>query len=416
MKPILITTAIVAAAGIAFVQHRRLSDLKEETARLEAVKPSPGSMRSDRSPPAGTPTQATPAQMELVLETLAEAFVSRQNGGTRPDPERLKQLYLAARNFSGKDIARLIGLLQNDPRLTGLDPKEIAQACHEIFSEAAPFAWKEFLKANRDLPDWQNFFDAAVATCLRADSKRALQEIEEETARGNRDFASSQIRSAALLKLAASDPDKMLANVLTPELTADPDALARLGGAVTSQFKKPEDHHRFMAALRRTTEKNPDSPLLQTIRKDYVGIMSDRLPGWPYESMQTLVHGEFTREEKLLVAEKASHRGDLDDRTKWADWFLGIDPAEWNRWIGGRPQQFEHPFVTLLGDWGLHDAAAASAWLEKMPPGDLRSEVVLEHASAIANRDPERAAGYLDELPESKGKRNLVKEIAKARR
>jgi hypothetical protein len=416
MRPLLITTAIVAAAGIAIVQHRKLSDLKDETARLEAVNSPPASKTGRPVPTGKIPRQASQQEIGLVSGTIADALTSFQKGGARLDPGRMKQLLLAAKDFSGKDIAALIDQLSNDPRLAGLDAKTITDACREILSEAAPFAWRDYLEAHRDLPDWQRLFDDAVRNCLKADEQLAIQQFEEESARGNRDFATSQVRTSVLLKLATTDPDKMLAMAASPEFTADPDALFKLGGFVDDQLKKPEDHHRFLAALRRATEKHPDSPLLQTVRKDYVREMRNLLPMWPFESAQALVDGEFTREEKLLVAEEASHRSDLDDKAKWADWLLGIDPAEFDRWIAGQPQRFKHPVVELLGAWGRHDAAAASAWLEKMPSGDLRAQAVLEHAWAIADRDPDRAAGYLGELPESKGKQNLVKKIEKARR
>ena len=416
MKPLLITTAIVAGAGIAVVQHRKLSGLKEETARLEAVNVPPGS-KTSRSTRAGEiPRQASAEQIELVRETMAYALVSAQKGNGSLAPERLKQLFLAAKDFSGKDIETVIGQLRDDPRLAGLDEEMFISTCRGIFSESTPFAWRDYLEAHRDFPNWQGLFDDALRNCLKADEQLAIQQFEKESARGNRDFASSQVRTNVLLKLATSDPDKMLAMATSPEFAADPDALFKLGGFVDDQFKKPEDHHRFLAALRRATEKHPDSPFLKTVRNDYVSEMINLLPMWPFDSTQALVDGEFTREERLLVAENAAHRSDLDDKAKWADWFLRIDPAEFDRWVAGQPERFKHPVIELLGDWGRRDAAAASAWLEKVPPGDLRSQAVLEHAWVIADRDPDGAAGYLGELPESTGKQNLVKKIEKARR
>ena len=416
MKLILIT-AVIAATGIAIVQHFWLSDLNKETARLRAEKTTSAMKLADRSLPAlEARREVTATQIELVRETMIEALVAYENRTTRPDPERMKQLLLAAKDFSGRDIARHIELLRDDPRLAGLKADKFLDTCRDIFSEFSPFAWRDYLEAHRDLPDWQELFDAAVSNCLQADPNRVIKQFEEETARGNRDFATSGIRTGVLLKLAASDPDKMLAMAASPEFLADPDALAHLGGFVNAQLKYPEEHHRFLDSLRRAAEKHPDSPLWQTIRKEYVGGMTSQLPMWPFEQMKTLVDGELSREEKLWVAEKASHRGDLNDVAKWADWFLGIDPVEWDRWIVGQPQQFKHPVIELLSDWGRNDVAAASAWLAKMPPGELRSQAVLEHARTIADRHPEQAIGYFGELPESIEKQNLVEKIGKAKR
>jgi hypothetical protein len=156
--------------------------------------------------------------------------------------------------------------------------------------------------------------------------------------------------------------------------------------------------------------------VLDKIREDYVRSIAGQLPVWPFEEMKTLVDGEFTRNEKLLVIEKASHRGDLDDRRNWADWFLNVDPVEWDSWISTQPQRFKHPVIRFLSDWAREDAAASYAWLEKIPPGQLRDEATLEYAWTIADRDPVRAAGYLDQLPSTNGKQNLVKKIEEAGR
>lgn len=415
MKPIFII-AIIAAVGIGILQHSKLSDLNAETARLEMAKPPATLKRTDRSGATAAPQEATTEQIELVRETIIEAMIAHQSRKSQLDPERWKQALLAGKSFSATDIARLVELLESDSRLAGLKKDEIIAASSMILSETPPAAWREYLEANRDLPDWQSLFDAAIRRCLQADSKRAIEQFEEETARGNRDFATTGIRTGVLLKLAASDPDKMLAMAASPEFAADPDALFKLGGFIDDQLKKPEDHQRFLAALRRATDKNPDLPLWKTVRKDYIREMANQLPMWPFEQMKALVKGEFSREEKMIAAEQASHRGDLDDKSKWADWFLSIDPAEWDRWIVGQPQKFKHPAIELLGDWGRNDVAAASAWVEKMLPGDLRSKAVLEHAWTIADRDPDRASAYLAELPESKGKQNLVRKISKAER
>jgi hypothetical protein len=412
---ILVLTAITVAA-FAFHRQGRLTELKEETRRLEQHTPVSSTTRSGDKKVEAIP-DAPAAQVELVCETMVEAFIAfqdRSRGRDSEMAERMKRLLLAAKDLSARDMAKVMDTLFTDSRLTGMERDEIIRACYEVLGGTAPFAWREYLGSHRDLPDWQNLFEAATRQCMAADSKRTLAMIEQEKARGNPEVATTKIRQGVLLALAASDPDKMLARAVSPELAADPDALALLGGFVDDQLKKPADHQRFLAALRRAQEKNP-SPVLDTIRKDYVREMSNLLAAWPFEEMKTLVDGEFTRNEKLLVAELSSHRADLDDRRKWADWFLGIDAAEWNSWIATRPQRFKHPVIHMLSDWAREDAAASSTWLEKIPPGSLRDEATLEYAWMIADRDPDRAAGYLDQLPTTKGKQNLVKKIDKTR-
>lgn len=417
MKSSIILVLTVAVVAV-FAIHRqdRLAELKEETLRLERQSPEAQSKRH-RTKLIPEQADAPAAQVEFVRESLVELFVLRRNRSEEPDPEHaelMKRLFLAAKDLSARDMESVINALSTDSRFAGMEREGIIEACYSIFGRTAPFAWREYLISHRDLPHWQNLFETANSKCMRDDAKRALELIEQETALGNPEVATSDIRSSVLLALADSNPDKMLALAVSPELAADPDALAHLGGFVDDRLENPADHQRFLAALRRAQQKNP-SPVLDKIREDYVREMCNQLPRWPFEEMKLLVEGELSKNEKLLIAEKASHLSDLDEKGKWANWFLGIDPDEWDAWIKTQPQKFRHPAIGLMNVWAREDIAASETWLEKMPLGDLRNATALEFAWTITDRDPDRAAGYLDQLPASKGKENLLRKIEKSR-
>ncbi|MCB1133831.1 MAG: hypothetical protein KDN05_22120, partial [Verrucomicrobiae bacterium] len=362
---------------------------------------------------APTPAGVTDEQLDEVIETFIEAVVAFQENRGRPDPgkaDRAKRMMFLAKDFSAANIAALVEALRSDPRLAGMGPRdELVGGCLKTLERVAPAALLAYLEDHRDLPDWQRLFESCNRQLLVLNPNEAIERFEQERAKGNADYLTTNQRQAMMLALAGSDPDRMLAMALSPELADDPDALAMLGGFVDDKLEKPADHLRFMAALRRAADKQPDSEQLATIRKDYVREMTSQLAQWPFDDVRTLVDGEFTAEEKLQVIEKASHRGDLEDRAKWADWFLGVDLTEWRGWIATQPQQFQHPLVELLAEWGRSDPDAGEQWLPKLPDGELREEVVLEFAWNVAERDPERAAGFLDELPDSKGRRNLEK-------
>lgn len=415
MKAILIATAIVAAVGIAIVQHSRLSELHAETATLEAGRTT-SAMKGDGRSRLATATQreATVAQIEFVHETMIEVMVAYHYRSEHHDQERMKQLFLAAMDFSGRDIARLVELLRDDPRLAGAEADEIADFCRHIFSEAAPFGLKDYLLANRDLPDWQNLFDSAFRNCLHADGRRAIKTFEEESARGNRDYATTAIRASVLLELAVSDPDKMLALAVSPEFSADPDALFKLGGFTANRIDNPSDHQRYLSAMWRAQERNP-SPLLDEIRQDYVSGMGQRLYQWPAADAISLIDSGFTADERFSIVDTLARRGDLNDPGKWFDWFLRIDPKEWTAWTQREGVRDQHPLVTQIESRSIYDPQSSGGWLGKIPPGALRDEATLSYAWMIADRDPDRAAGYLAELPESKGKQNLVQRIENAR-
>jgi hypothetical protein len=416
MKPtiILVLTA-VAVAAVAFLRQGRLTELKQETRMLESQSSVSPSVRSRQEPDEEQP-DAPAAQVELVCGTMVEAFIAFQDRSRHGEdyPERMKRLLLAAKDLSARDMAKVMNALFNDTRIAGVERDDIIRGCHEVLGGAAPFAWREYLISHRELPDWQNCFEDATRQCMQADEERTLAMIEQEKSRGNPEVATTGIRQSVLLALAASDPDKMLTLAVSPELAADPDALAHLGGFVDDQLKKPDDHQRFFDALRRAQEKNP-SPVLETIRKDYVRELSNRLDAWPPDEAIPLIDSEFTSAERFQFAEQCASRGDLTEPDKWIDWFLKIDPAEWAAWSKQQYNRYTHPLVRQIASRSLQDADLPAKWLEKIPPGPLRDEATLEYAWMIANRDPERAASYLDRLPQTKGKQNLVGKIKEAR-
>lgn len=416
MKPIVILT-LTAAIVVAVIAHRHrdLSALKEETRGLERQVAGPISyLRPEQEE---SRKDATAEEVKLVRETMAEVLTSQNHLGTRQmlDSERGKRFLLAARNLSARDIGRLMSDLQSDPRMSGIGREQIILACHELFGDIAPFSWREHLAAHRDFPEWQNFFDAACRSCLREDGKRALALIEQEAARGNPAVATTAIRSSVLLELAVSDPDKMLERAASPELAADPDALFKLGGFVDDKFDSPADHRQFLAALRRAQEKNP-SPLLTTIREDYTREMAGQLGGWPAADAITLIDSEFTLEERFSVAEQSASHIDLTDPDAWVDWYLKIDPAAWSEWANRQENRSKHPLIRQIESRAIKDSQTPRGWLEKIPPGPLHDQATLAYCWMIADRDPDLAAGYLDKLPASKGRQNLVRKIEAARR
>ena len=78
--------------------------------------------------------------------------------------------------------------------------------------------------------------------------------------------------------------------------------------------------------------------------------------------------------------------------------------------------QSSHPLVRQIASRSIQDADLPTKSLEKIPPGQLRDEATLEYAWTIAERDPERVAGYLDQLPANNGTQNLIKKIEQAGR
>jgi hypothetical protein len=421
MKRLLLLSAvIVLVSGIAFFQNRRLAELRDDHAELKRRSQAESFVGTaaavEKTSVAGVSEEQVTEVHEWMVDLIVAFRAAKEAGRRDANPEaqaRMKDILLIAKDFSAENVGALIEALRADARLGEMTFEERLEACFELFMDVAPKAFLDYLEAHRDLPDWQQRFDRCYRAWLAASPQEAIERFEEE--KGSTDYATTSARQSAMLALAASDPDRMLEMAMSPEFAADPDALAHLGGFVDDRLETPADHLRFMAALRRAEAKDPDSALLKTVRRDYVREMTGQVEQWRVEDVRTLVDGEFTPEERFQVMDRASHRGDLDEWKNWGDWFLKVDPKEWDQWVARQTKNFpRHPAVGLLCNWARHDPDSAAKWLEAMPASELRSAAVLEYAWTIADRDPVAAEAYVDELPDSKGKRRLLKKIKEA--
>lgn len=421
MKSFLVITAILAAAmTVGVFQNSKLRDLKRQSVSLEGRSAASTEDRlagSSESPP--FPDQASHAERDSLREEIVAAFLPFKDrspsGG--PDPAaRRRTMMLTSAKFGAEDIEHLLEQLQKDPRLAGLSPDQILESCLDIFSETTPAAAMKFLEGHRDLREWDGQYARCQRQFLIANPRDAIRSYEQQAAAGNPDVEDSGIRQTVLLQEARIDPDRMLARALSPDFASDADALARLGSFVASTLNEPSEHQRFLAALRRAQAGEVPSPQLEKIRAEYVAGLSKSLVDFTFEDSSALVDSEFTPDEKLALAGTASHQGYPSEPAKWADWFLKIDPDAWKEWNARKGTKGKHPASDIVSNWAQSDYQAAGKWLESVPAGELKSEMTLDYAWRIAGIDPDHAATYLHELPESKPKRNLIKKIAENRK
>lgn len=413
----IVVTALAAITPIAWLQNVQLHNLKAETAELEQMARSLGGNHNHAriDPDTVRPDSNEMATERVRFQQLVTGLLLAHFEGSRLDREEprkfQKELLEIARGFSPEDIKIVVDALEAESRLPGEAGLAVAG---EIIQEAAPFAWLDYLGTRREVDHWQEIHSNCFVKCLQSDPRRALLLYEQAVAAGNADFATTGVRQGVLMELSVQDPDRMLELAMTPGFAADPDALFRLGGFVDDRMETFADHQRFMAALRRAAAAEPESTTVATIRGDFVREITNELGRWPISEVKPLVDSEFTRDEKLHALQLASQRGDLESITGWADWFLEVDPETWAEWGNSQSERTRHPLVHLAANWASSDPDASAAWLDEMPAGSLRTDVVLEFAWSLADHDPQRAAGYLDELPDSKRKRELEELVESA--
>lgn len=417
MKTIAIIVGILAVAVSAGLwQNSRLKEIQLETARIESRATPSTSSRLDRAGKSDfPPASVSQAEQDEFYEDIVSVMASRtrgKRGNEFVQAERRRKMILISAKFNADDIERFLQRLLQDERLGGeFNELETFQLCMAIFSRTAPEASMEFLGGHRDMAGWKDHYVNVFRSLLNDKPREAIRWFEEQTALGNTDIANSAFRTAILVREARLDPDSMLARAMSPDFASDSEALSHLGGFIATTLGKPAEHRQFLTALRRAQEAGVSSAQLLEIREEYVGNLSETFMEFGFEDTSLIVDSEFTPDEKMRLLDTLSHRGDLPEPAKWAEWMMKIDRAVWK---SASDPNARHPAIGILSNWSRSDRDAAGEWLGKIPEGEIRTEMICEYAWNIASIDPLKAADYLPDIPEGKARANIVRKIEKA--
>lgn len=383
MKQIaVISLIILASIGIGSFQQYRLFDLKQESADLLRKTSHPSSEKRERHSPS-RPMDSTVAeissdeslaavvtQMAGVIEKAQERFSKVKEGNPMTAAENaefteyLKRLYESFAALDPEQIFELIQRLKSDSSLPKNLSEQPVRACVEILLEANPKVLLDVMPGLKDYPDSDAVMSDAFGRWLRANPGAAVKWFEVEAEKGS-PLTRSMLYSI-LLEESTLDPSRALSRALANEMSDQPVDIKNLGANIATKLDEVDENLAFFSALAREGEKLPDSALLADIRHTYVGELGRRLYQWPFESVKTLINADFTPAEKTVFAKEVSQIGDLDDLDKWATWISKI-PI---------PADGKHPMEDFFGHWFHFSPAAAGKWLEQMPSGELKKQLL----------------------------------------
>lgn len=389
---VILSLIALVATGIGLVQQNRLTGLKGEFSVLTHERRGSDSSSRDekggRTRPlagdAGSSAQASPQvpvedlarrMAELWLRASAsEARVKRGLQETSVEKAERKNLldaiYKALATFTPADVMALIRHLETNPDL----PQELrdegpARACFGILNEVNPKVLLEVIPRFKDYPNPQEAMSSAFHGWLRENPVAAVKWFDEETKKGNPLVRSAGLSSSVIIEEMKSDPAHALGRVLSQAAVVGAEFRV-LGANIAMQLGEPDENIAFFAALRRESEKSPDSRVLSEIRETYVGQFGRVLPQWPAEMAIPFLNSGFTPAEKTVVARELAVHGDLDEPERWASWMYGVDP------IPGRG----HPLEDFMSGWLRMDPEGVRVWLEQAPPGDFKDRLVRRYS------------------------------------
>jgi hypothetical protein len=107
-------------------------------------------------------------------------------------------------------------------------------------------------------------------------------------------------------------------------------------------------------------------------------------------------------EEKALVLNGVAGSLYAKDPMPWLDWMSGNLPEE----------QFTGKLKVLIPQWTNQDFNAVGAWINGQPSGKPKEEAILSFAETLIPHEPEAAERWLESLPESPRKQELINKLA----
>ena len=413
---IIILLGVIAILGLS--QRFYLHHLREENSALRSQQISPGESpekSSSRSKPGRNQMTIglSNEEVSLIHEEMADFFQKLKQGqGDQSTIQKMRMdFYKNAQNFSADNIAELASLFEGDPDF----PWEVVgpEFLHEIFVDTVPFEVMDYVEKNPNSYNGDSLFVRAFRKSLQQDLSRAMKMYEEGVEMGDPKFQTSRIRSSVLIGLAPDHTEQMFNLALSPEFQADTDAVMLLGGFVDDHLESPEEFMNFLFTVERVMEEKGDSEFLQTVRKDFIRESQQKISDWNFEEIEQFVSGAMSQDEQFGFLANTRNIADLEAPEKWANWFQKISLEDWRDWAGDDPALKKHPLESLIQNATRgNQVDLGEKVLTQMAKGELRDEVMLTFAWSLADRYPEKAATYLDQLPQSKERKRLVKKIA----
>jgi hypothetical protein len=309
----------------------------------------------------------------------ALAEVGRMLSGGRKDQQQADALRRAIfREWLRNDArAALAAALKQDSSLqrgqilsalmtewSALDPAAAGAALSSLPESGAPYSRQDY--AETLLRGWHERDPAAAQTWAKSQSDPALREILASLAAEL--AASSPAAKTALLLESPQRESQRLVQAFSEWLSAEPDA------AVAKLASIPEQDQFWQHDAARVAE--------------WWAIQA-RQGGSPEDLMKSLEALPSGLQRDAILAGFVHHGASND--IPFAQQMLG-------QMGEGRPRNEAMGMLTEL--WMRRDPVALSEWLADLPPTESRHHAVTRFAQLLAKSDPERAAHWVDTVPD----------------
>lgn len=382
MKPIYLLPIPFIAIGVGWLRQPELEKLKRENVRLEQTAV-PKKFRSENRTAARAPL--TDVRQSAIHDMVMEIVRTKDESPFSVDPAKDIKKKLAV-ELSGLSHSEVILLIERSAAGTDSVGREnLINTYVSAFVQSNPREALALVLKLKDVP-LERSLALVINRCIPVDPLLAIQAFDKLESEGSTIVFHPIVPTSIHAARARVDPENAISLLLSPKGVKQLDSMNDLPSRIADELRNPEEHRKFLAALRTQAEKFPDAAYLKQLRAGYVTELQRKAIGWPADEAIRLAELEFTPEEKkgLLPILDSS-----DEPGAWVDWVAKLD---WN-------ESREHPIGGFVRNWMQFERATVRAWLDKQPEGSLRNTAVKNYSLSLAETDPAEAADAAMMLP-----------------
>lgn len=433
MKSSFILTAIIliTAVFIAIWQREKNGKLEGEYEALSSQVAQLGVDADSLAASKGGLTQMKLGQM--MVKVNAEEFSAAQEAGTRTlagemvtifkesksgaqgqgadNPELTRRSFSTMEELLGLEdryFSLLVAEFRKNRSLTPEERSELVRSAVMILNQQNPAKALSLILESGDLLKKNHITSGTAALCLSAlaekDPKAGLEWID---AHKDNEHLSAFGRQRTFTMVARKKPELLLERLMKMEWNGDnvPDSLNEMATALRTGAN-PDT---VLKALRRIKPVG-DEPGTKTrggAVRDWIltGIGGQLVEGSFEQSKTWMESANLTGEEKgKVLAGMRVFLNNNPDPAPWLEWLRGLLPEE----------KMAEKMREIIPQWTRRDYSAVGAWLNGQPAGKAKDEAILSYAETLAPAEPEAAQRWLEVLPDSDKKLELLKTVREA--
>ncbi|MDB6133963.1 MAG: hypothetical protein JWM59_2206 [Verrucomicrobiales bacterium] len=315
--------------------------------------------------------------------------------------------------LEGEDFRVLLEAFRTDTGLSANSRQELIGMAVIMLGRQNPRSALDLLAESREDLLQGGRAGFMVGMCLQGlaqkDPAAALAWVDS-----HKDLVDDQAMRQALQGVAQKDPEMAMKRVLNQKDGDGRQNILMFASSMASAVTDQAGRESLIATMRKVSKasapadaagsdaaSNPVSLLQDGILR---GIGSRLTEGSFEQAKAWLESAAINAEEKAKVIEGIAGSLYSKDPAPWLEWMTANLPAD----------KMSEKLQQIIPSWTNQDFNAVGAWLNGQPVSKAREQAVLSFAETLLPHEPEAAQRWLESLPESPKRQELMDKISGA--